>query len=361
MKLTDADNQLLPRFSRRWWLAAGRTSFWVVVVSAMIWIYGDMEVTDEDTVSVTVRLFAGDRDRVVMLDDNLNELSEQRIRISFQARSSRSNLTLLKQRLSNPGVLITYDVSQGREPGNHTIPAMDILQKTPHLEDLGVSIMSAAPAEVPVRLDQVVDRELPVTLQVEGGALTGVPELTAVVRISQARWEQLERRTLPRQRVLRTERIDLSARPPGQKVAIEVQIIPEVAGERVRLQQRSLRIEAQVAPRETAKAEAQIKVGVRIQFPPEWLKRDIWKQYRFVTREDVRWAEVVVEGPRDEVDSAQRRPQDLDAYIILNDGDEKTENWWPKDVHVAFPAGLSGLKLKKVPSIEFRMEKIEGG
>jgi hypothetical protein len=354
MKLRDQDRQTAPRFSRRWWIATGRTAFWVVVVTVLIWVYGDMEVTDTEEFTALVRLFVADRDRLVMLSDDCREMPDPKLKITFNARTSRSNLAALKQRLDGPGPHLAYEVSQGREAGRYTIAADEILRTMPDVRKLGVSILSARPGEVAVWLDDVETHAVRVDVQFAGGQVAESPkDLQANVIISRLCWEQLRESAPAAGLAVRTQPVDLSALEPGETATFEAELVGAIGGVSVRLEETSVGVKVKKASSARQLDETTIRVPVSVQFPPEWIKRGIWKTHKFETREET-WSrqQITVEGPKAEITGL--RSQDVYAYIVLNDGDEKTPTWWAKEIQVRFPPG-SNLRLKQVPKVEFRM------
>ena len=71
------------RFTRSWWLAHLRGGMWVVLVTAFLWIWADVEFTDQMELSATVQLTTAPSSNLVLL-------SKSRIRVNFKVQGRQT-------------------------------------------------------------------------------------------------------------------------------------------------------------------------------------------------------------------------------------------------------------------------------
>ncbi|MHC4982012.1 MAG: YbbR-like domain-containing protein [Planctomycetota bacterium] len=336
MKLKDYDKQDITRFSRRWWFLAGRSLFWAAIVTLLIWVYADMEFIDTETVTATVRLTAGDgRDEVLLAyrqgEQRYEEIPYRDVKLTFRARGSRSSLNKFKSRFSGSGPHFIHDVSKMLAPGKHNIPAADVLQYAPDRERLNIGVGSPSPREIrDVHLDEVIEREVFVELDWEDSQLKPkIDKREVKIRISNLRWQQIEES----QPVLKTEKQNLHGRMPGEEFIIEnVAIIPEIAGETVRLTEPTIDIKVKLEPQAMKKATINIPV-VWILTPRTWPSDGTWEKFTLILSDRTPWKNVPIEvaGPPDEVNELIRDPSKAQAYIVLTKVDmTHTPTEWGK-------------------------------
>jgi len=360
------------RFSRRWWMDRARMALWVSVVTALIWVYADMEFIDKQRFSATIRLVAGDPQSRAIIENEGQERRWQDVKIAFSATGSRSNLDRLRNRLV-AGAQLQYDVSQDYPAGTHAVPTAEILRAATRLDELGAAVETTDPQTVEVELDDVVHEILPLHLQYEGATLDPKPAPQMVgIRLARSRWKALMAEVPENRRRLRTQPVNLSNRRPGEEASVEARVIPEVAGRSVRLDRATATFRVQLAEQAAAPVITRtLDMDVRVQFPPEWATpdNDFWRRYRFEAR-DPRWYEktFTLRGPEDQVEDLLQRKDALiregalDAYILLEEGDRRpTEAWYTKNVQLRLPPQYRDVKLTQPETVEFKLVERPGG
>jgi hypothetical protein len=108
------------RFSRRWWLSRLRSALWVLFVTALIWIYADMQVAETKTFRVQIQL-------TTPPGEQLKEPTGP-IAVSFKAQGTRGALEALSRRLAENAdqAMVTYEVTSQTD----TVVMKDILIQT---------------------------------------------------------------------------------------------------------------------------------------------------------------------------------------------------------------------------------------
>ena len=349
MKLKRNGSQDLNLFSRRWWFSAGRNFFWLALVTVLIWVYADNEFIDTDRLSVTIRLTAGSAQTMVLIAQReekgaYDEIEHQDARLVFDVRGSRSSLTRLGRRIGSSNAVVPYDVATGRKAEVYKIDSREVIREALGLDKLGLTVLFALPAEITdVRLDQVVETELPVELEwqsAEFEPLYDPPK--ASIRISKLRWDGIKARTVEQQRVLKTERQPVTARKPDEEFPVDkAKIIPIVAGEQVRLMQDTVSLTARVPPQEVRRAEVKIP-KVQMLTPPTWATDGTWDKFTVKPSDPTRWINVPIKiiGAPKRVEQIEKEPGRIVAYVVLTEDDMKPTIGWRKKVVIYLPEGI---------------------
>ena len=105
----------IPRFSRRWWLQTGRNTFWIFVVTVLIWVFADLEFTDDEELRATIRMTIGNSKDLVLLDRN--DAQQRDVNVTFRVQGSRGSLNNYVQELQKVregSAIIEYDLTKAR-------------------------------------------------------------------------------------------------------------------------------------------------------------------------------------------------------------------------------------------------------
>ena len=212
------------RFSRTWWARRLRGALWVAAISVLIWLYADLEFTKEREFRATVRLTAESSQLVLA--------SEAEHAVTFTLRGPVSNLERFRRWLNEQaGGVLRYDVSGDFQPGDTGVPVERVLRAGARIDTFGLTYKAAAPSYLPLELERVIARELPVRLQSERMALPET-KATATVLASQSRWAQIDARVEPGRARVQTEPIELDLFAPelaaGQTVTRRAKLLPRV-------------------------------------------------------------------------------------------------------------------------------------
>ena len=136
-------SQEAPRFSRRWWTDAGKTFGQVAVVTVLIWVYADLEKTEEEKFGVKLVLHTGASGDLALLDKT--GMSQMELEVTFTARGSRGGLNALRGKLADRASVISFDLSAAFAPGEHDVQIAEILARTELISKAGLTVRGASP------------------------------------------------------------------------------------------------------------------------------------------------------------------------------------------------------------------------
>jgi hypothetical protein len=352
-------------FSRLWWSESLRTLMWVALVTVLIWVYADMEFTQEREFRVTVRITARAADnRVILVDGRLAEYRPQegafRVdqEVAFKLKGSSTALDQYAHRLKDRNNTIEYDLST-REPETIILPAEEVINKGAEPAKSGLSLVQTMPGALRIVLDELITvPNVPVKFQFTGGELASEPVLTpdvVSVRVARSQWEKDK----PAAPVIRTAPHRLTGETPAElTVRLEstigaVQAIPSPASVKVQLKVQQL-VETRA-----------FKTFVNISMPPAWMEDGGIRNYALVRENAFDWSnlEVRLTGPKSELDALEKlpKPEGLMAWIQLNDTDRvktRQETWTMREVIIRLPAGMNLKVAGPLPKLQFRLDPI---
>jgi hypothetical protein len=330
------------RFSRDWWLRRVRNALWVALISLLVWIYADLEFTDEMELRATIRLVTNPAGRLILR-------STDRVEVSFTVQGRRGSLERLEQQLRVPGATVDYEVHEGEGE----LDTRDLLNRAPRIYEEGLTVLSARPATIRVNLDRLVDLPgVPVALDYTGAIPTGQPKIEpAQVRVEVASADLPALKALPSLRI-KTAPVDLKKVKSGEPFTanlstrigeVDVRPHPSTVGVTVEIGQLT----------ETE----EVTVGVQVVVPPEWIDDGTWRQYTLTRRDRHEWrVQIQVLGPRRDLD--QLKAATILAYIVLTDDDKKPVSWLTREVQVRLPQGLDVKLVAPPPPVHFKLEKL---
>lgn len=323
-------------------MARLRGAMWIILVTAFLWIWADVEFTDQMELSATVQLTTAPSSNLVLL-------SKSRIRVNFKVQGRQRSLEQLRQRLDAPDVTIKHVVTGGEDDAS----VRDILNADEMIAGAGLTVMSASPNHVPVQLDtRIYVPDIPVQF-VYTGALNPEVQVEPIkmgVHVAKSDWEKILRRE-PKP-VLLTKQMDLKSIADPSK-PFQVEVIPQISGLPVEPDQPTVRVRAKI---HQLTETQEITVPVQVLQPPSWLEDDTWKEYTLSRKDRAEWrVTLTVTGPRADLD--RLKPDSVRAYITLTDEDRKPVSWLTRQVEVQLPRDLN-LQLSGVgPTVTFKLEK----
>jgi hypothetical protein len=133
-----------------------KTMAWAVPLTVLIWVYAESEqqVTDAGQ-PISIEVKSRDPNKIVTLDRGVRS-------ITCDLTGPRSNLDRFKETLStSTPIVIELDT---RQIGDGYIPTLDNLRENPQFRDAGVTVLKCDPASLPVYVDTLEKRSLPVKL-----------------------------------------------------------------------------------------------------------------------------------------------------------------------------------------------------
>ena len=343
------------RFSRQWWISTIQNCFWVTVVTVLVWVYADMEFTDEEPLKATLML-------VVSKDTDLKILSNPVVRIDFKIKANRKILDGFKRWLNSRGGIIEYDVSKSFRPGKHTISTAEILKSATGRRAQGatLTVMASSAPTVTVRLDRLLRKTLRVEFAYTGADLDKTIKLDpaeVTVRVGQADWEKIEaewQKTHGSQPpVVTTVSTNLTNVAAGVKTSRTVQIVGLIAGIRVEPDVREVTAAFTIIRRTRSK---EITVAVGVKMPPAWGEDDTWIRYILKRKDPAEWlAKITVSGPQKDLEQLSAAGK-VTAYVVLSDDDRKpVDSWLKREVVVELPRGLQVEMTSPSPTVQFKL------
>lgn len=330
------------RFSRLWWLARIRGAAWVVLVTTFLWIWADVEFTDEMEMSATLQLSTAPSSNLVLL-------SKSRVRVSFKVQGRQRSLEQLQQRLQSPDAVVKYVVSEGEED----LSVRDILNRDRMIVGEGLTVLSSSPNNVAVRLDRKIYLpDIPVQFEYKGahGSKVEIDPPKMGIHVAQSDWQAILR--VEPSPVLKTKQVDLKSVVDPSK-PFQVEVIPQIAGLAVEPDQPTVRVSVKIV---TLTEQQEIVVPVQVLQPPSWLEDGTWKEYSLSRQTRTEWrVTLTVSGPRADLD--RLKPESVRAYITLTDEDKKPVSWLTRQVDVQLPGDLNLRLLGTPPTVTFKLEK----
>ncbi len=333
-------------FSRRWWLNGAHSAFWVVLATLLIWIYADMEFTDEVKLKANLSLNTSQSKTVILLGESQFELS-------FTLSGSKTALMQFRHDLTSKGSVLSYDVSQEYAPGETLVQTATLLEKATGLARRGITIKDIQPEAIPVRLDRViVVPDVPVDLDAQGATFQLKGETPKVeLRVAESRWKIIQERLLGQPPRLRTVPVDLKELATDAPIIAEIN--PVLEAQPVTTSRKTVTFRVEVI---SSRLTADIPVTVQMLCPTAWSEAGnaTWQDYMFVPNSVSNWRpRLTLEGePKD------LKAENVQAYIELSDDDKKaTAAWLTRDVIVAFPPEAKLRLVGPAPKVQFRLEK----
>ncbi|MCY2925950.1 MAG: hypothetical protein NT031_11015, partial [Planctomycetota bacterium] len=129
-------------FSRPWWLSRLRGAVIVCVITAVVWIYADAKLSEQQTFSATIELTpaAG-----YVIDPPL------RRPITFTLSGSRSGLDAFRDKLTQGLVRLQLEVGP-----RSRLPLKDLLATNDAITKAGLNAVSASPEVLDVQVDKII-------------------------------------------------------------------------------------------------------------------------------------------------------------------------------------------------------------
>ncbi|MCD4823130.1 MAG: hypothetical protein K8S55_00855 [Phycisphaerae bacterium] len=344
-------HQAPQRFSRSWWLGKMQNILWVLLATLLIWVYADVEFTDDAKFSATLVLKTGESQKVMLLSPAEHQLQ-------FELSGSQTSLEQFRRKLIADGAILTYDVSGEYQPGEggaKSVPAADLLNRAAKLMGLGITVKNVTPEVITMHLEGLRKiSDVPVELVATGAELVSPPPPQKVdILVPASEYEKIL--ALPPK--LKTQSIDLSEYVPGKKELVKADIIRtiEIGGEKFSIEPvpASVTFTVQIKSRTTVE---EISVTVKILTPAAWAQAGdtTWTQYELLRQAPADWR------PKLQIVGAKKdlQPENIRAYITLSDDDKQpVESWLEREVVVSFPPEMN-LKLQgSAPKVKFKLQK----
>lgn len=343
----------ITRFTGQWWFDGLRNFFFVAIISILIWVYADMDVSKDESFMGTITLSTSGADDLALL-------SEKRIQVHFKLRGTRRALGLFQRDMEKNNSLFFYDVSGGYESGENDIRTEDILNISADLSRRGLSIVSSVPGRVSFVLARRVRQIAKVVLDTSGASFNEEPKIDPaeiVVRIAESDLERIrnEQNLAPTEQIeLKTRNLDLRNFPTAQMHTVEVEILPPTARFPVTLETKTVKVTIKIDQRTDEKI---FTVTTQVRFPHTWTEDGTWKEFEMVKKDPLEWQpQVTLRGAKKDLD--RLRAEDIAAQIMLTEDDKSpVGSWLKRVVIVQFPADMDLELVGEAPAVHFKFLK----
>ena len=323
-----------------------RTLFAVVVLTAVIWVWADLELAKEDSLDVPVKVDAPP-------DFLVRDLKPTHVTVKF--KGPKGEIEALRQ---TPEDLVCRLVPSGSDlkTGPLSLRARDGFARWEETYRLSVQEITDDEPEVPdgevlVDLDRLVRRRVPVKVAITGYTVVGQPavepaEVIAVV--AESDWAKLSET-----KRYASARLAVTAAPKDSPIEQNVTLEPRLGGAdgiEAAFDPPTVRVTAQLESTLSTKALTQI--AILIAGPPEMLNT-----YDVVFQEDAdRLIDLQVQGPRQLVEPLTG--QDVRIELVLAPDDRPTsEGTWIPRVPKVFGLPVGVEVVGPLPTINFNLKK----
>lgn len=146
----------------------------VVFLTVLIWVYADLAITEEYTVSGAVITVAKSHDPSLLITfDNKSSVSTDNIVLKGPA----SKITQVKRRLNEGEITLKFSLNPTEQegmatPGKNTysLNVLDFLRQSDQIKELGLRVASCSPSTLSVNVVRLVEKSLDVKCVDENGA-----------------------------------------------------------------------------------------------------------------------------------------------------------------------------------------------
>ena len=352
-------NLQVQRFSRAWWLGGIKTFILVTIITVLVWVFADLEFTDEIKLSATIRLKSSLKSLAV--------LAPKEAKVEFTLKGDQRSLQEFQRELIANNGIIEFDVAQEFSPQDKTglIQVADIIRSAGGAQKAGLTVSMEFNSTSPIEatFDRRIRKDIDVEFAYSGAELVGEPNIqpaTIGVFVASTHWDALMMNLPPGVKpTIKTAKLNLADQTERDPVTIDTTIVAKIDGTDVELENSDpdVKVTYQIdQPTITAK----LKVSVRVSSPPTWFDDDTWLTFKLDRKSPLEWRkEITVVGTRKDINQLTSRQAEIDAYIVLRPQDKKEGTWWQVPVTVRFPADLQGKVklLEEKLTVEYKLQR----
>jgi len=343
---TDSEKAHQPRLGREWLAGAVRTALWVAIITVLIWVYADLQFTEERNLRASLQVHADSSSDLVLV------APAEDLTVSFRVKGNRYSIDAFIARLAGANWRLRYDAARDLDPGSHVERTTDVLGKLIELREAGLQVVSANPRNFTVHLDNLeLVKSVPVDVQFSGGEAEELEAQPERVDLQvPASWLAQQN---PSELVLKTEPFDLSRYDLGATIRnVSVAVLPPRGVRGARVTPGRVRLSCKVG----WQSKREFNVRVDVEMPKAWLEDGSWNRYAIKYKPTEQWTRrITVHGNR--IDLERLRPEQIRAHIELTEAAKNVESWEPAEVKVILPPGLKArLAPEPIPPVEYRLE-----
>lgn len=333
-----------------------KTALVVLLITFLIWYVADLNVAEDGTFQITIRLTSADPNRYAAL---AAPPYQRTIEVKLRGRRRRlRNFRALVEDTEVFDVEIDRSKSSGNEPLElSTID--DVLTKVTDLQESRLTIVEAVPRLLVARIDEMVTKKVPI--RENYGNLDVVAKLShqaVSVRMPEFAWEKLGDDPV----VLDNAVLDGVAKEGGdgfeEDVPLKLRLLDEIGLDpaTVKFQPSKVTITGRIKAKRVTKSKGPVQI--------KWyVPQEVQKDYVIITDEKKLRTSIDVNGPETRID--QLNAADIRAWVEVFAGD--VDDPGPgkeikRKVEFNFPPGFSDCTpiLEPPPEIVFELEPKTG-
>jgi hypothetical protein len=335
------------RYSLGWWLAGARNFFWLAVVTLMIWVYADLEISEPREFTATLRLVINGEDVTTAL------IGANDTTVTFEAIGRRGDLTRFERWLTDNGRLLTLDITD-YSPGDYVRPTTQLLNENVDISRHGLDVLAATPNEIHFRVDALETRTVPIRFDSIGASLregqTTYDPATVDVTAPTSAWAAIDK--IQPDPVIMTEKEELAG-GLSRRNTRRVKLLPRIGDQSVILSVNEVTVTFVI---ERSEVEATRTVRVDVKLPPSWLEDGTFDAYALEVEGENPWQQDIrIAAPTDR-ELAGLADSQIDAFLSLTEADKgDSDAYQQRRITVRIPPE-SGVRLSvDPPMIRFRL------
>jgi hypothetical protein len=339
------------RYSLGWWLGGARSFFWLAVVTLMIWVYADLEISEPREFTATLRLVINGEDVTTAL------IGAEDTTVTFEANGRRGDLTRFERWLTDNDRLLTLDITD-YQPGSYTRPTAQLLNENIDISRHGLDVLAVTPNEIKFRVDALETRALPIVFDSIGASLkegetTYDPETVDVTAPTNV-WEAIAKITP--EPVIMTEKEELAG-GLSRRNTRKVRLLPMIGDQPVVLASDEVTVTFVI---ERSEVEATRTVEVQPRYPASWLTDGTFDVYELEIDEATPLLqEIHLAAPTDR-ELAGLDDDEIQASLTLTEADKTDSDAYLQRRITVYIPPESGVRLSEnPPTIRFRLVRRE--
>ncbi|RMH10845.1 MAG: hypothetical protein D6695_10675 [Planctomycetota bacterium] len=319
-------------------LARVRTGLVVTIITLLVWILAEGQTLRVQGASAQVRFETGSSQRIVRVDPNEGFDGMIELRVS----GSMTRLEDLAEALREP-LTVNVDLSAPVGTGKRVLDLRDAIRSTRPFEKSGLSLLEVTPRFVQVEVDELVEREIPVRVELPDVQLEGAPRAepdTVTYVLPRSVSEAMD----PEQAFVRAvvQPQQLANLPTGRAQRIEsVRLVPSAAlAESWYARTSAAQVAVLLTLRSRTSTEVLPSVPVQIRVAPAELERF----HIFVPENDRFLHDVTIRGPSTLIERIRTDPSVRPVAVVSLDFEELERAVTSKEAVITFPTGFESVE-----------------
>lgn len=154
----------------------------VTIVALLLWAFLEAESLSQGELIAEV-VVQGEPGALLVVDvvegsGDQTRVVESVVRPTLVLEGSAAAISRVRATFPRPLRLTPDTPGFPTTPGRHEVALRDLFRNLPELRESGVTVVRVEPPRLTVRVDELVTRTLPIVVEVQGGELEGVAEVS---------------------------------------------------------------------------------------------------------------------------------------------------------------------------------------